>query len=251
LAESAAPAPPSAVVEINSPSFRFAEPAELHQASSTVPALSIAKKIVVDDNEIQGYETGYFSAASLDYSSSVTDNHISECAIGMNFVNGAMTTSGNTTENCDVGISGSGGTNFDGATINEHTFINCTVNVDSVDNPITLLNPKFIFPLFNHAGGSTTVYKDLLAAGANDRFDGYLEITEDCDGNTSYSKCRDEINWDGTTFTRTNKLVINPGAVVVEAANDSSKLNVAVFATDARTNLRVQAKLNGMAVIAV
>lgn len=211
-----------------------------------------AKNIIVANNGITGYATGIYSVLTLDDSSLIRGNHVENCTVGMDFKDGSCTVSGNTTANCTTGVKGSASTaTTDSAAIDDHTFINCTTNVDATELPVTLFNPRFIFAEFDHAGGSTSVYKLCAPMGANDRLHGFLEINVDSDNSSSYSRQRDEVTWDGTTFTKADKFAIEPGAIATNAANNSSALAVQVFSSAARTGVRVQAKLNGMAVVAV
>lgn len=212
-----------------------------------------SQDIVLSNNSIIGYEDGIYAMSMFDDGIVVRGNYVESCTNGINFSEGSMSISGNTTANCDVGIVAKSNniSGVDCSTVEAHTFINCTVNVDSTELPVTLLDPKFVFSEFDHAGGSTSVYKAIIPAGANDRVHGFLEIVADCDNSLSYSRVRDDVTWDGTTFNRTNKIAIQPGAINALAANNSGSLSVQVFASSSRTNVRVQARLNGMAVISV
>lgn len=209
-------------------------------------------KSVVAGNIIVGYEYGIWNSASHNDGNNIRENNIIGCSQGIRFHEGVPLISGNTTNLCDIGIQGDSGTaSFEGGTVLNHTFIDCTVNVDSVDIPVTLINPTFIFGSFDHAGGGTSVYKNCLALAADDRAHGFMSMSADCDNTLSYSKARDEVTWDGTTYTRTGKISINPGSIVVTAVRNASFLAVNVFAANARTNVRLSVKFDGMAVVAL
>lgn len=217
-------------------------------ASGHMPLL----KSIINDNEIVGFEYGIWNSGSHNDGNEIGDNNIIGCAQGMRFHEGVPLVSGNTTNTCDIAIQGDSGTaSFEGGTIQNHTFVDCTVNVDSVDVPMTLFNPTFVFGSFDHAGGGTSVYKNCLALAADDRAHGFMSMSCDSDNTLSYSKARDEITWDGATYTRTNKFAIQPGSIVVTAVRNSSALAINVFSANARTNLRLSVKFDGMAVIAI
>lgn len=217
-------------------------------ASGHLPLL----KSIVANNEIIGFDYGIWNSSNHGDGNNIHDNNVIGCAKGVRFHEGSPLIKGNTTNTCDVGVQGDSGTAaFEGGTVQDHIFVDCTVNVDSVDVPVTLINPTFIFGTFDHAGGSTSVYKNCLALATDDRAHGFMSMSCDSDNTASYSKARDEITWDGTTYTRTNKFAIQPGSIVVTAVRNSSALAVNVFSANARTNLRLSVKFDGMAVIAI
>jgi hypothetical protein len=211
------------------------------------------KNSTIADNIIVGYAIGIYSVTTQEQGLSITDNYIDSCAVGIDMREGASV-SGNTTANCTVGLMAQASTNTatDTLVANDHTFINCATNVDATEHSITLLNPTFIFPPFSHGGGGTDVFKPLFPIAALGRVHGFLEIAQESStSQNSYARRRDEVLWDGTTFTPTNKFDISPGNVDIASASNSGNLAVQVFLGGSAQTLRVQAKLNGMAVIAV
>lgn len=211
-----------------------------------------AKEIVIASNAISGYENGILLRNTLDDGSGVIGNNIENCTNGLNLLDGAVTISGNTTKNCTVGIIGATSSVADqsAATVADHVFINCTTNVDTTEIMVTLVNPTFIFTEFSHTANDT--YKAILPAGANDRAYGDLIMTisnDDAAGENDRASAIYTISWDGTTFSGSNNVKFE--SVWALAADDNGG-NIAVhcYNTANRTGVRLQAKLNGMAVIA-
>lgn len=210
-------------------------------ASGEVPA----KNLVISGNVCSGWSDGIVSGATLDDGCRISDNVADNCTNGFHIADSSLCLYDNTSRGCTVGLYSSAA-----AVATRHSFINCTTNVDAVYYQVTLLDPTFIFPEFAHAGGSTTVYKNLLALSADDRVHGFTEISSRAAAAVADDAFRrDEVTWDGTTFTATNKLELEPGVVTLDSARNSSLLAVAVFATAGRT-LDLSVRLAGMAVVA-
>lgn len=211
-------------------------------ASGEVPA----KNIVISGNVLSGWSDGIISGATLDDGCRINDNITDNCTNGFRISDLALCLYDNTSRDCTVGLYSNAA-----AVATRHSFINCTTNVDAVSYQVTLLDPTFIFPEFSHAGGSTTVNKNLVALSASDRTHGYLEMSAVALAAASDDTFRrDEVTWDGTTFTTTNKLELEPGVLTLDSVRSSNILAVAIFASAART-VALTARLNGMVVVAV
>lgn len=213
----------------------------VYNVSTEVPV----KNVTIVGNYITDYEIGFLSGATLDDGCSVTGNIVNNCTRGFQVEFASLSVSGNTSRNCDVGIYNGTWGIFD-----QHTFINCTVNVDAATRPVTLVDPIFIFPEFSVGAGSTT-YNNLVDLGANDRVYGDLVLTVMSNTAADQASRTDLVLWDGTTFTRTNKLVYATGAIAVDTVTNSSILAIQTFSTNALSTVVVQAKLNGSVIVAV
>lgn len=211
-------------------------------ASAEVPV----KNVVIAGNVLAGWGSGIVSGATLDDGCRISDNLADGCTNGFHIVDSALCLYDNSSRGCDVGIYSTRA-----AVATRHIFINCTVNVDAVSDQVTLLDPSFIFPEFTHAGGSTTEYKNLLALSSADRVHGHLEIALRAQAASSDDAFRrDEVTWDGTTFTRTNKLTLAAGAIGIDSVRNSSTLAAAVFSVSSRA-IDLSVRLAGMAVVGV
>lgn len=211
----------------------------VYDGSSEVPA----KGITITGNTMVDYEIGLLSGATLDDGCVITGNIADACTRGFQLEYASFAASGNVSKACTTGIYNSTWGAVDG-----HIFSNCTTNVDCTNGSITLTDPVFLFPEFSAGAGSTT-YKNLLALGANDRVHGFLNVTVASNVTADRGPRQDEVTWDGTTFTRTNKITETSGAIAVDSVRNSSILAVQVFATNALNPVVVQAKLSGMAVV--
>lgn len=211
-------------------------------ASAEVPV----KNIVIDGNVMAGWGSGIVSGATLDDGCRISGNVADACTNGYHIVDSALCLYDNTSRGCDVGLYATRA-----AVATRQVFVNCTVNVDAVTDQVTLLDPTFIFPEFAHAGGSTTVYKSLLALSSADRAHGHMEIVlRAASASSDDAFRRDEVTWDGTTFTRSNKLTLAAGAIGIDSVRNSTTLAAAVFSVSART-LDLSVRLAGMAVVGV
>ncbi len=233
----------------------------IFNASSFLPA----ENLVISDNIVNAFDYGVYSvagavggvggAAIANDAVVIKDNLFKSCATGMGLFDGTLTVQGNTTNQCTVGIANTNSANTtETAVVESHTFISDTTYVDAIDRKITLIDPMWVLPEFDHAGGSTSDYKPVLPANTGDRIHGYFEVSADASGgagSTGSSRARDEVTWDGTTFTRTSKLLFTAAGLQAQSARNSSQLAVDVFASVAMTGLRVNVRLNGMAVISV
>ena len=209
-----------------------------------------ANNIVISSNVVNKFEWGLYLVALQDTSVVIDGNLFSDHEIGIVSTDASVTLSNNVTSKCDAGV-GSYFLVVPGTlTANEHTFIDCVAVATNSSLPVTLLNPKFIFAIFDHPG-TGAVYKNILVAGANDRAHGFFEEIENCSGVADYSRRRDLILWDGATFTVTNQMSIQPGAVTLTSVRNAGILAVNVNSAVAKTNMRLQVKLNGMAVVAI
>jgi len=214
----------------------------VYDASAEVPA----KVINTTGNTISGFETGILSGATLDDGCGISRNIINDCTYGLYLVLGCLSVSDNTTRNCTTGIYSS-----NGAAVNNHTFINCTTNVDATLRPITLIDPIFLFPEFDVTAGSTT-YKPILPILAAARASGFANAIVWCAlAAADRTSRRDEITWDGTTFTRTNKVAEVSGGVGVDSVSNSGNLAIQVYSASARNAMTVQVKFSGIFVVAV
>jgi len=204
------------------------------------------KKIIVEANNIDGYEMGVnIAGATLDDSCSIRNNVIANCAQGIRGSFGSLNVSGNTTDTCDTGIYSS-----NGGAAQDHTFVNCTLNVDAVNRPFMLVNPTFLYSEFA-ISATSSVYKALVVSGANDRHYGVMSsyvMTET--GANAAMQC-DEVTWDGTTFTATEKVKYEPGSCQIASVQNSGNLAAQVYSTPAVTTARLQVKFNGMLLVAV
>ena len=212
----------------------------VYDGSSEVPA----KGITVSGNTMVDYEIGLLSGATLDDCCVITGNIADACTKGFQLEYASFAASGNVSKGCTTGLYNSTWGAVDG-----HVFSNCTTNVDCTNGSITLTDPVFLFPEFSAGAGSTT-YKNLLALGANDRVHGFLNVAVASNVTADRGPRQDEVTWDGTTFTRTNKITEISGAIAVDSVRNSSILAAQVFATNALDPVVVQAILNGMVVVA-
>lgn len=212
----------------------------VYDVSDEVPA----KNIVISGNTIYGFERGISSAVTLDDGYSIANNVVDACTYGFWVTESTFTTKNNISSNCTTGIYSAIGGAFDG-----HTFMNCTTNANAVDRPIVLTDPIYIFSEFNVAALSTT-NKDCFSIGATDRVNAQMNALAFSDIVANYSAHRDTVDWDGSSFTRTNLLSVQPGDITLDMVDNSGVVAMQIYSAGENTNVRVQARLTGMVVVA-
>lgn len=204
------------------------------------------KNFVITGNFVEGFVAGYIvRGVSLDDGCLVSGNVAYNCTNGYAVEYGSLNVTGNTSRVCDVGVQLT-----NGGAIKDHTFIECTTNVDAVTIPAGIVNPSWMFTEFSNTGGNTT-NKALMTIGANDRVHGFLQIHASCELSSAYSVRRDEVTWDGTTFTRTNKIDVSPGGMDSDSVDNSGVLSAAVFTSVTRNTIRLNVNLDGYWAVAV
>lgn len=213
----------------------------VYDGSPEVPA----KGITVTGNTMVDYERGLLSGATLDDCCVISGNIADACTRGFQIEFASFAASGNVSKGCTTGLYNSTFGAVDG-----HVFSNCTTNADATSRPLILTDPVFMFPEFSVGAGSTT-YKNLLPFGANDRAHGFLNVSVMSNVVADRGPRQDEVTWDGTTFTRTAKMSEGSGAMAVDTVRNAGSLAVQLFATNALSSVIVQAKFNGMVVVAV
>jgi hypothetical protein len=222
-----------------------------------------ADDIIVSDNTFHSFDTGIYSVTTIADVIALNDNLIEDCDKGINLRDGELTVYNNITKSCNIGITAnpSAQTN-ETATIKEHTFIDCTTNISVTDTNIVVINPKFIFPEFNHVPNTTL--KTLLPARTQDRIYGQLTMTVASGNSLSFDRAFniEVITWDGTSLTWNDTSSLTPSATPVsrvslesgftaKASRTGTTLDVAVFNLNARNNSRLQVDLAGAAMIGI
>ena len=213
-----------------------------------------SQNIAISGNTIRGFAIGFYDGNQIVQDVLVANNVIDSCIYGIWTVDGGLRFTGNETSGCTNGVYGATGNGS--IVVKDHIFNNCTNNVisQSQTRAFVLMNPKFIFPLQNPGAASNTylVMGQATAAGS-DRIHGYLAYTMWCPtAAADMVGSEDEVTWTGSVFTTTNKVSYSPGAVslapLVGGGAPANKFVLNMFSTSARTNVRVEASLNGIMV---
>lgn len=205
------------------------------------------KNIAITGNTIKNFEFGFVTQDTPVENVVFTSNVLDSCTNGIQTNEGGMQVRGNTTSNCAVGIAlnAAPGNN---TVVLDHNFDSCTANISvgASGSILMLMNPAFTFPL-QSPGAGTNTYLVLTAANTNDRAYGSMLISASVPTIVSDVVSRsDLVLWDGTTFTNTNQMLYQPGSITVTPARNSTNLTLNFFSANARTNARIQARLNGM-----
>ncbi len=207
-----------------------------------------ANSIIVSNNMIYSFETGiYVTAVEIGKGVVFSDNFIENCTNGMQLAVGSPTITRNITKSCTTGVKGGvGGTTTEAVAVYDHHFIDCTTNASQGDFETLLVNPSFEFASFSHTAGNTD--KELLPANTGERGYGVLttSITSDVTFDRSYRAS--ELTWDGTTLTDTQKVAFTVGWTVTSIVSGNVLYIRCANATN-ESNVRLQAKLNGMYVV--
>lgn len=212
-----------------------------NNASPEVPLQSA----MIAGNVIEGFEIGVISGATTDDACRIRDNIAYNCAEGYRFNGGAAIVEGNTSRVCDIGIK------CDTATmVLRHRFIECTTACDAVGRAAMLVDPSFEWAEFA-AVALTTTNKNIFTIGTNDRVYGELSISTLAEAVTGDAGRRDTVSWDGTTFSRTNRLTYAPGSVTVDSVNNAGALAVQHYTAADRTSIRLSAVLTGTVIVAI
>jgi hypothetical protein len=199
------------------------------------------KRATVSGNAIVGFEFGMYCDSSLDDTTIVTGNVSENCGYGFRATFPNSCFKGNASSNCTIGVFSENGGSFQ-----DHIFIECATSAATgTTRPVVLFNPTFQFTEFS-VGAGASVFKPCVALLTNARAYGHMHISEWCEVAADTSTESLEVTWDGTTFTATQKVSYEPGAVTCSAIRNSGNLAVQTFAASARTTVRVEAKFNGM-----
>jgi hypothetical protein len=210
----------------------------VNDATPEVPG----KNVVVSTNVISGFETGIGTDAELADGCSIKANEIDNCTRGISESSSSPDVKGNTTRQCDVGIYSTVSGTFE-----DHTFVDCTANVDPTSRPVLLVNPTFSFSAFNVNAG--TVNKKLVTLDANDRAHGVLHYSVWTETANDFATEAFEITWDGAAFTSTGKYSRQPGSLSVAPSRSGTDLVVGVFHAGSKT-ARLTAKFSGSVCVA-
>ena len=209
--------------------------------TSTLVAL---QRSVIANNTVLGFDSGIVCDGTLDDTVSIFGNTAENCNSGIFAPYLNLLVNGNITSNCGVGINAS----FGGC-VQGHTFINCTVAATcGTERPLSLINPAWTFTEFALSAGVHT-YKSLCELLANARVYGLLNISEWCEVVADSWTESLEVTWTGVALTATSKVSYEPGAVTVAVVMDSDDLAIDLLCATARTTVRLEVKLNGMASI--
>jgi hypothetical protein len=202
--------------------------------------------IVINSNVIKNYEFGIVLAPGDNENVIVSSNVVDGSTQGIRVGGGGPNLNNNSTSNCSVGIESTGG---GGCTVvSNHNFIKCELNYNTSSGlrPLSLIDPSFEFQLFNVSAGSNTE----LTIGpitSSDRCYGQLSsIASTSSTSTDVSIKLSLSTWDGTTFTNTVQSSYEPGVIQTVPISSSNLLKIKTFSASARSNVRVQAKLNGI-----
>ena len=214
----------------------------VNDATAEVPA----KRSLVANNTATGFFAGFQTGASGDDACVFSDNIAHGCSRGFGLMAGITIAHDNTSSACDVGVV------LDSSTmLVRHTFIECTVPVDAINRPAHIVDPSFLWAEFN-VGAAATVNKPTFAIGANDRVYGEWAVSAYCDTPADNANRRNRAQWDGTTWTSTSLMSIEPGAIALTVNNTGgTNMNIGTFAAGAKTNVRLAANFTGSVVIAV
>jgi hypothetical protein len=201
--------------------------------------------IVISSNVVKNFEIGITLGANNNENIIISENVIDGSGSGIITSGGGINITNNSTSNCNVGIKNSGGGT---TTVYEHTFIRCTTNYNTLTGlrPIVLVNPAFEFALFNSTAGSNNDL-NIGSLSTNDRCYGQFILTGSTTTDASSVSIKSSlVSWDGATFSATTQTNYEPGSMVIVPIQSSSTLKIRVFTASALSNIRVQAKVNGV-----
>ena len=179
-------------------------------------------QIIIQGNNIRGWARGIFSAAEDDDGLKVVDNNIYECAVGHETIRGNAGVERNNFLNNDTAISMKGG-----GMIGFNEFTGNTVNVVTDNCEVTLMGFRMTYPRTT-IPATGNVELDILPMSTNERVHGW-GTTHAYFNDANEDKHRDELAWDGTTFTVTNKYNVGGGQLTLsfQEVSGTMKLRVA------------------------
>ena len=210
-------------------------------ASPEVPG----KNVIIANNVIDSFDLGIVTDAEMGDGCVIRGNEINNCTEGIREAFLSADVVGNTTRNCGTGYKST----YSG-TLRDHTFIDCTTNIDATSRPVLVINPTFTLSEFAITGGVTEI-KSFFDLGTNDRMYGIWSYNALTDGGSSdFALETFEITWDGTTYTATSKTTYQPGGFAVDVNMTGTTMDMRFFDADDR-NVRFTATFTGSIAVAV
>lgn len=205
-----------------------------------------AEQIIVRSNLIDGFGVGISGLVANDAVVEVVGNLAISCATG--FLSQSTTSSwrGNTSKLCDIGIASVNGGSFE-----QHRFIECTTNADAQTAfPLILIDPTFIFGADSFTASETKQYI-LFPLSSNSRMYGIASTNVNSDTSPRYSSISNEVIYDGTSLTNTNKVTIQPSSISGSFNLTSGNFRIALFSTIILSGVRLSATIRGQVVIEI
>jgi hypothetical protein len=197
--------------------------------------------ILVAYNNITKFYHGITTNFGVVNPCAISNNIVSECYNGITDDEVSSNISHNITSLCVNGFNA-----LDGGRLVGHTFHKCTNLVTGVVKAVALIDPTIVFPPFNISAGVTTV-KALFPMLSSTRLFGNLSYTlSDTGGSIADTAMEvEEVSWNGTTFSNTQKMTYQIGTISVGISNAGNALNATFFSATEKTDLRYIARLTG------
>ena len=201
-------------------------------------------RCVISGNVIKGWEYGIVNGANQDDSIQITDNIIDDCTAGVRSQYGEPDVKNNQLTNCTTGLTTISG----GGAFGKNSFYNCTTIASAPTGEVSLLGAGFKFDRTDFTGSGNTDFA-LFAIASTDRCYGLL--SSHAYGNSSHEDySMDEVTWDGTTLTVTNKIVTGGGHLTISVIDSSSVLTLRVAnASTVKSDASVYIDFAGMIAI--
>lgn len=203
--------------------------------------------IIISDNIAQDMDVGFSGQTANGAAVLVRGNLAIGCASGFRWrPSSALCISGNTSRECDEGVS-----SVNGGAYVDHRFVDCTTAADAETAfPMTLVNPRFEFSEVAFTAGETKNFV-LLPLAADTRLHGFGSVYVNSDTSPRYACRRDELTFGGSSLTVSNKMSIAPSSITTELQESGGNLRCQVFSSVVIASARITAWIDGHFVVAL
>jgi hypothetical protein len=209
----------------------------INDASTEPPA----KKGIIANNFVYGYEYGINDDTIVDDSVAITGNTAHTCTYGFRSTGSTRAYDANRSVSCTYGVNA-----VLGGVFRNHGFIACTNTALDEGRGIILINPYFEFATTEPLGAASTTSYTICTLDTRGRISGTMSAASTTSNATDTDFAHYTVLWDGTTCTNTSVLTLFGGDTALTIEQSGSNLIAKVTAATARDYLRVVCHFNGV-----
>lgn len=203
-------------------------------------ATADATNVDIRSNYVEGFEFGMGLQGNLADGITPDSNTAVGCAVGFRATGAQFRWHGNTSKQCDAGVSAASGGSFA-----DHRFVDCTAAATDGGRWVELVNPRWEFAPFDVGAGSTT-WKSLQALTSGTRVDAKFAAYAVSSTTADIAHRTTDLTWDGSTLGAAAGVANAAGGFALTTEDNSGTLAAKLVSTSARTNVRLSVQATGV-----
>lgn len=202
-------------------------------------ATADATNVDIRSNYMEAFQYGLALQGNLADGITPDSNTAVGCEVGFRATGSQFRWHGNTSKQCDAGVSAVNGGSFV-----DHRFSDCTTAATDGRRWVELVNPRWEFAPFDVGAGSTT-WKDMQALTSGSRVDAKFAAYAVSSTTADIAHRTTALTWDGSSLGSTAGVANAAGGFALTTEDNSGTLAAKLVSTSARTNVRLSVQAVG------